>query len=58
MKGRTTSYFTKSDKYENQYAEIKKAKELGNQVDKFEEKESGYTFDSFRSVKKVFDTII
>ena len=45
----TTNYFTLRNKYKNQYQEVNEAKELGHQMDGFEQGESGYIFDSIKN---------
>ena len=44
----TTNYFTITNKFQNQYDELNEANELGHQLDQFEQRESGYIFDSIK----------
>ena len=46
----TTSFFTFANKFKNQHEQVNEANQLGNQIDEFEEEESGYTFDRIRKV--------
>ena len=46
----TTNYFTITNKFKNQYEEIREADELGHSLDEFEQGESGYIFDSIRKL--------
>ena len=46
----TTNYFTITNKFKNQYEEIREADELGHSLDEFEEGESCYIFDSIKKL--------
>ena len=46
----TTNYFTITNKFKNQYEEIREADELGHSLDEFEQGESGYIFDSIKKL--------
>ena len=42
----TTTYFTFSNKYKNQFEEKDEVNEVNSQIDEFSEGESGYRFES------------
>ena len=44
-----TNYFTLTNKFKNQHEEVNEANELSAQVDEFEQRESGYIFDSIKN---------
>ena len=46
----TTNYFTITNKFKNQYEELNEANDLGQQLDEFEQGESGYIFDSIKKL--------
>ena len=46
----TTNHFTITNMFKNQYEELNEANELSHQLDKFEEGESGYIFDSIKKI--------
>ena len=46
MQHGTANCFILANNFKKQLQELKKANEFGNQIDEFEQEESGYTFDS------------
>ena len=46
----STNYFTITNKFKNQYEEVNEANELSDQIDEFEQGESGYIFDSIKKL--------
>ena len=46
----TTNYFTITNMCKTQYEEINEANELNHQIDEFEQGESGYIFDSMKTI--------
>ena len=46
----TTNYFTITNKFKNQYEKLNEANELDHQIDEFEQGESGYIFDSIKTL--------
>ena len=46
----TTNYFKLTNRFKNQYEEIQEADELGYSLDEFEQRESGYIFDSIKKL--------
>ena len=46
----TTNYFTITNKFKNQYEELREADELSHQLDEFEQGESGYINDSIKKL--------
>ena len=45
-----TNYFTLTNKFKNQHEELNEANELSDQIDEFEQRESGYIFDSIKKL--------
>ena len=44
------NYFTLTNKFKNQHEEVNEANELSDQIDDFEQAESGYIFDSIKKL--------
>ena len=50
-----TNYFSLTNKFKIQHEKVNEANELNHQIDEFEQKESGYIFDSIKKLtKKLF----
>ena len=45
-----TNYFTLTNRFKNQQEEVNEANELSDQIDEFEQGESGYIFDSIKKL--------
>ena len=45
-----TNYFTLTNKFENQHEEVNEANELCDQIDEFEQVESGYIYDNIQEL--------